>query len=395
MFLDKANSRKDDTIVENWYQDFSHVEQTGFKSNDLKKRVLAKYEYYKKAFKLRCKIHNVIWDYRDLHKSLRNFIEGREIILLSYDKVSKMNRKDYVPCISCGTKWLENDQDNCPRCDKMNDIGMFIKLSNYFCVLGDMNTFYDSLDEKTSQILYDNWDYILKFFEKKRRKNYHNTWNFKKREYGIEQYNKIIKVEGGEWGLDPVIKEINKKYNVALIEGTKTIDFSHATNCRTEDFLEDLCRIRFPFCETLIFPQVPIKSVLSLFKPDMRWLKVIIAKGCGIKEANLKAEFFPKLHELNLDDNLISKYDDVKELIKIDSLKIVYINNNPIELIDDIYKLEKLFDRRIDLRYSLLRKYNSKQRIDEESDPDVKRIAKEHIYFDESESEQSNKSHDG
>ena len=82
----------------------------------------------------------------------------------------------------------------------------------------------------------------------------------------------------------------------------------------------------------------------------MRWLKVIIAKGCGIKEANLKAEFFPKLHELNLDDNLISKYDDVKELIKIDSLKIVYINNNPIELIDDIYKLEKLFDRRIDLR---------------------------------------------
>ena len=125
-----------------------------------------------------------------------------------------MKEKNYISCLNCKTKWLLNDKDDCPRCRKINDIGMFIKLTNYFCILGDMKKFYDNLDPKTSATLYDNWNYILNFFEKKRRQRYHYTWNQKKVEYGVEQYKKIIKFDQGDWGIGTELKEFNKKYNL-------------------------------------------------------------------------------------------------------------------------------------------------------------------------------------
>ena len=240
--------------LENLYWDYMSIKKEDWNSKDLKKRVRGKYNYYKKAFKIRVKIHNIQWEFRGLDKGLRNFIEGKEIIYISYDKIQTMGKEKYISCGNCKTKWLLNDQDKCPRCDQMNDIAMFIKLTNYFCILGDMRTFYNNLDAKTSKILYDNWDYILKYFEKKRRQRYHYTWNQKKVEYGIEQYKKIIKFDQGDWGIGTELKEFNKKYNLALVSGSLEINFNDATNTRTEDFLGDVAKLRFPLCTTLTLP---------------------------------------------------------------------------------------------------------------------------------------------
>lgn len=377
--------------LENLYQDYNKLPKTNFYAKDLKKRVKTKYEYYKKAFLLRAKIQNIQWDYRGLDTTIRNFIEGKEIIYISYDKIQTMKQKEYISCINCKTKWLSDEQDICPRCEKMNDIGMFIKLTNYFCILGDMKIFYESLDTETSNTLYDNWKYILNFLEQKRRKRYHSIWNEKKVEYGIPQYNKIIKYDGGDWGISPELKAFNKKYNLALVSGSIEIDFNQATNTKNEDFLLDVSKLKFPLCFTLILPEVKFKSNLNLFEPKMPKLIKLIAKNCFLKEVDLKEDSFPSLKELNLDDNLIEKYENIKNLNKIESLRIVTIFNNPIEKTSEIYISEKeFFKRNIDLRYSPIKKYNNIERIDNESDSEVKRIAKKHIYFNESECSDSN-----
>lgn len=372
------------------YRDYSEMEKRNWNSKDLKKRTEAKYKYYKRAFKLRCKIQNVQWDYRDLDKKIKNFIEGKEDVYIAYKKVQTMEKRDYQCCLTCNTKWLKDDKDICPRCEKVNDLAMFIKLTNYFCVLGDMEKFYNSLDDKTSKILYDNWDYILKYFEKKRRQIYHKNWTRKVVEYGIPQYNKIIKLDGGEWALDPEFKEFNKKYNMALVSGTFQIDFNKATSTTKEDFLSDISKLRFPFCKLLILPEVQFKSNLNLFEPNMPKLVHLVAKNCYLKEVDLKVDSFPYLKELNIDDNLIEKYDNIKNLINIESLKIVTIFGNPIEKTNEIYIAEKAFGMNIDLRYNYNRKYMTKINIDEESDSEIKEIEKKWIDFSDSEFSESN-----
>lgn len=372
------------------YRDYSEMEKRNWNSKDLKKRTEAKYKYYKRAFQLRCKIQNIQWTYRNLDKKIRNFIEGKEDVYIAYKKVQTMEKGDYQCCLTCNTKWLKDDKDICPRCEKVNDLAMFIKLTNYFCILGDMQKFYDNLDDKTSKTLYDNWDYILKYFEKKRRQVYHNTWTKKVVEYGIPQYNKIIKLDGGEWALDPEFKEFNKKYNMALVSGTFQIDFNKATSAGKYDFLSDISKLRFPFCKLLILPEVQFKSNLNLFEPNMPKLVHLVAKNCYLKEVDLKVDSFPYLKELNIDDNLIEKYDNIKNLINIESLKIVTIFGNPIEKTDEIYKAEKAFGMNIDLRYNYNRKYMTKINIDEESDSEIKEIEKKWIDFSDSEFSESN-----
>ena len=373
------------------YRDYSEMEKRNWNSKDLKKRTEAKYKYYKRAFKLRCKIQNIQWTYRNLDKTIRNFIEGKEDVYIAYKKVQTMEKRDYQCCLTCNTKWLKDDKDICPRCEKVNDLAMFIKLTNYFCILGDMQKFYDNLDDKTSKTLYDNWDYILKYFEKKRRQVYHNTWTRKVVEYGIPQYNKIIKLDDGEWALDPEFKEFNKKYNMALVSGTFQIDFNKATSVSKYDFLSDISKLRFPFCKLLVLPEIQFKSNLNLFEPNMPKLVHLIAKNCYLKEVDLKVDSFPYLKELNIDDNLIEKYDNIKNLINIESLKIVTIFGNPIEKTDEIYKAEKAFGMNIDLRYNYNRKYMTKINIDEESDSEIKEIEKKWIDFSDSECSKSEK----
>ena len=376
--------------LENLYWDYMNLKKEDWNSKDLKKRVKGKYNYYKKAFKIRVKIHNVQWEFRNLDKGLRNFIEGKEVIYISYDKIQTMNQKNYISCFNCKTKWLINDQDECPRCRKMNDIGMFIKLTNYFCILGDMKKFYAYLDPKTSTTLYDNWNYILSFFEKKRRQRYHYTWNQKKVEYGVEQYKKIIKFDQGDWGIGTELKEFNKKYNLALVSGSLEINFNDATNTRTEDFLADVAKLRFPLCTTLILPEVKFKSDLSTFVPIMPKLIKLVASGCFLKKINLKPKGFPSLIEINLDNNLIEKYDDIKNLINIESLRLVSIFNNPIEKSNEIYLAEEKFDRRLELRYSPTKKFNNPKYITYESDEEIKELEKKYIDFKDSECSESN-----
>lgn len=375
--------------LEDLYTRYTRIEKADWNSKDFKKRVKGKYNYYKKAFKLRAQIHNVEWEYRGLDKGLRNFIEGKEIIYISYDKIQTMKGKDYISCYNCKTKWLLNDQDKCPRCDKMNDIGMFIKLTNQFCVLGDMRKFYDNLDPKTSTTLYDNWDYILKFFEKKRRQYYHKIWNQKRVEYGVEQYKKIIKYDGDDWGIGKELKEFNKKYNLALVSGSFEIDFNNATNMRTEDFLSDVAKLRFPLCSTLTLPEVKFKANLNAFEPQMPKLVKLVAKGCFLKEVDLKPDAFPSLKEINLDNNLIEKYENIKNLINIPSLRIVSVFSNPIETTNEVYLTEEKFGNNLELRYDIRKKYNNPKYFIYESDEEIRELKKKHIDFIDSECSES------
>ena len=177
---------------------------------------------------------------------------------------------------------------------------------------------------------------------------------------------------------------------MALVSGTFQIDFNKATSTTKEDFLSDISKLRFPFCKLLILPEVQFKSNLNLFEPNMPKLVHLVAKNCYLKEVDLKVDSFPYLKELNIDDNLIEKYDNIKNLINIESLKIVTIFGNPIEKTNEIYIAEKAFGMNIDLRYNYNRKYMTKINIDEESDSEIKEIEKKWIDFSDSECSESN-----
>ena len=174
-----------------------------------------------------------------------------------------------------------------------------------------------------------------------------------------------------------------------MVEGTLKINLSEGTGFKNDNFLEDLQKIKFSFCETLILPPVPLDLKLNSFEANMPCLLYLDASNCSIKELSLKIKYFPVLKRINLDNNLIEKYENIKDLKDIESLRIIELNKNPIEFTSEIYRTEKLFNPKIEIRYSPIKKYNNTKWIDEESDEDLKRIAKEHIYFNDSESEKS------
>ena len=388
-YLNKHDNENNEKYILNLYNEYKFLKKENFNSKNIQIKTKAKYEYYEKAFQKRIRIQNINWDYAFLDRDVSSFIQAREIIKITYFNIKNLTKKDYLPCPICSTKWLKNLQEDCPRCSKQDELTMFIKISNILCILGDMDLFYKNLEKKTKAILYDNWKHVLSFFENKRNKRKHTLWSYYRSEYGINQYNKIIKIEGGEWGHDKNLIEFNKKHNLALVEGTIKIDLSEGTGFKNDNFLDNLEKIRFPFCDTLTLPAVPLDSKLNNFKPNIPKLINLDASNCLIKEINLKKDFFPLLRKINLDNNLIEKYENIKDLKNIETLRLIDLNNNPIEKTNEIFRTEKLFGRSIEIRYNTLRKYNNTKWIDEETDEDLKRIAKENIYFNESESEKS------
>lgn len=387
-FLNENIKNNPESWLKNAYDDYLNLKKDDFSAKSLKKRVSARSNYYEKAFKIRAKIQNTEWTYHNLDKDVTKFIQGRETTKLMVNKVSLMNnKKTYYPCPVCSTKYLDSETDNCPRCEKDNDISMFIKICNTFYILGDMEIFYNNLDEKTGNILLDNWKYIGDFFNKKRIKKNHDIWCKNRKEYGLQQYNKIIKPEGGDWGLqEPEIKEFNKKYDMALVKGILTIDLKNCKNGALPEFTKELSSIHFPFCEELILP--PRKININDLKPDMPFLIRLKANNCGIKNIDLDPQYFPQLKYIHLENNEITKYDDIKNLKKIKNLKIIELYGNPIEKTKEIYIAENNFRYNIELRYDINRKYNPNKKIEMESDSEVIKL-KQNLNWESSDSEDS------
>lgn len=386
-YVDNYDDENDKEYLINLYDDYQNIKKVNFFTKDIRKRIKYKYDYYKATFKIRIRIQNIDWYFHGFDKDVTKFIYAKELAYIANNHLPKMKNKELVCCSVCSTKWLNSSNDVCPRCSKDNDLSMFIKLSNFFMTLGDMTKFYKYLDEATSTVLYDNWNYVLSFFETQRKKRYHKKWAEMKKEYGIPQYNKIIKLEGGDHGMNPELTEFNRKYKVALVSGTQLIDLTDAKNIRNKEFFEDFNKLKFPFCAKVIFPAVKID--INEFKPNMERLKYIDAEGCEIKNINLDPVYFQSLHEINLNNNKIESYNDIINIKNIKSLKILNIAKNPIERKNDIYKLDRELEGIMDVRYCYIRKYPNKAKIEEESDEEVKELKKKWLDFDESESEKS------
>ena len=370
-YLNNFDGEKKDKHLVNLYDEYLNLKQINFNSKNFKIKTKVKYDYYEAAFKKRIRIQNITWDYAALDKDVTKFIQARETVKITYIRAKDMVDKKYFQCPTCSTKWLDTPDQKCPRCSQKDELSMFIKISNILCVLGDMETFYKELDKTTKDILYDNWKHVLNFFENKRNKRKSKLWSEYRSTYGLPQYEKIIKPEGGDWRLEPEMIEFNKKYNVAFVSGSQVLDFTEAKNLKNYDIIADLNKLNFPFCCKLRIENSKLK--INDFKPQMIRLEEIYFNNCHIKDANLESKYFPNVRILDLQNNLIESYDDIKNLINIESLRIIVLIGNPIETKKDIYISEDKFKQKIEIRYDPRRKYPSRARL-EESDSEIKEL---------------------
>lgn len=384
LWIKEIDIKGKDKILQNLYDDYLSIKKENFSSRILQKKVQGKYDYYEQAYRKRAKIQNYEFNYHNLANSTSNFIQAREIIKIE-NKFLKRNKPGPICCKVCGIKWLTSETDACPTCEKANDISMFVTLCNYFNVLGDMEQFFNALHPQTYEYILDNWNEIKNFFKQKSIKKRQDKWNKLVSKYGSQQYKKIIKPDGGDWGLNDDIKEFNAKYNLALITGTLDIDMRNAKNALLPEFISDFNSIKWPFADKLRLPERAID--INNIRPQARFIKEIWACNCKIKTISLDPQYFPNLKIINLENNIIENYDDIKALEKIKSLKVINVLNNPIEANKEIFNAERKLRDDIELRYNPNLKYSTQARIDAEQDPEVKKIMEQNLDFDESEQE--------
>lgn len=381
-YISKIEEKDPQKELMDLYDDIQNTPLPSKKSTNLKRKITSKYEYYEKIFKLRSKIQNYEFNYHNLGASTANFIQARERLRIEYKHIQK-NPIGTICCIGCNTKWLQKDNDFCPVCEKENDINMFATLANFFNIVGDMTQFYQALHPETHEFLLDHWTQIHTLFKKKNKEKNTRLMNKLKAKYGMPQYNKIIKVEGGDWRLEKDIIEFNRKYKLAIVPGTLELDFRTAHNGSLPEFISDINSIRFPFAEKIYFPSRKID--FNNFKPNMPALEEIYAQDCSIKFVDLDPENFLNVRRIDLEGNDIESVDDIKCLKKFKSLKLINLRGNPIERTNAIYDAEEELDP-IEIRYDVRKKYLCKAKIADETDSDVKKIMEQNIDYDVSES---------
>lgn len=386
-FKEVDNNNDPQKYLQDLYDDLLNTPKPSKRSRDFSKRVESSWEYYEKSFRLRSKIQNYEYNYHNLGSTTANFLQGREKVKIQREALRKGKKGD-ICCLGCNTKWLNNDKDNCPICEKEEDINMFIILANFFCVVGDMSQFYSSLHHNTYEYLCDHWNDLKTLFKRKNKDKNTKWWTKMTAEYGRPQYNKIIKLDGGDWKSNKDFLTFNSKYKLALTPDMEELDLREAKNVSYSDFTIDLSNVEAPPSKKIKMPEKKIN--LDLFKPKMENLVELHANYCGLRTINLDPSFFPSLTRLYLQHNDIEYTKDIISLIKIKSLRLIDVLGNPIEKSNEIYNLEEEFQKfNIEVRYNPNKKYLSRAKIDEESDPEVKKILQENIDFDVSESSSS------
>lgn len=371
-FYDKYNENLENKLA-TLYDELISIKKTDFFSKNLLKRIQSKYDYYEKAFKIRTKIQNLQFDYHGLKSSFTNFIRARETLKIEYEFTKSFSTlSDKVKCQGCGIKWLNKQEDNCPLCEKENDINMFLILSNFFHIIGDMETFYKNIPEDTEKTFFDNWEYIRNYFSQRRIKITENFYQEKLKRIGKNQYHKLFKNDKGH-AITKSLFNFNAKYNVSLLDNDEELDLREAKNTNVEEFMLDLNKIEFPLCKKIKFGK---RIYLSEFKPKMPLLEEIIARDCNIKEINLDEKYFENLKRLYIENNLIKKYDDIKNLKNIKSLRVIDIHDNPIEPTNELWKLVDNMPE-IEIRYNWRLHSINRNKIDEESNTEIKKILAE------------------
>lgn len=364
----KKNEKNIENVLKNLYDDLLNLKKINFTAKNLLTRIKSKYEYYEKSFKIRTKIQNLQFDYHKLKSSTSNFLRAREIVKIEYEYIQN-NKIGDVHCIGCGTKWLKTELDYCPICDKENDLNMYLVISNFFHIVGDMKSFYKSLPEDTEKILLDNWTYIHDFFRTTTRSLVTSLWKMMIEKQGYNQYFKLIKQDKG-YAISEKLFDFNAKYNTNILDNDEVLDLREAKWPNTEDFFKDLNKINFEFCKTIKFGK---RITLSEFKPDMPNLEVIEAKDCHLKEIDLDPKYFQKLRRIHIDDNEIATYDSIKNLRNLPNLKVIDVHGNPIERCGELWKLDKNMEN-VEIRYDHRLRALDNRKVDEESDPELKSI---------------------
>jgi Leucine-rich repeat (LRR) protein len=178
---------------------------------------------------------------------------------------------------------------------------------------------------------------------------------------------------------------------LALESNQTELDLRDAKLQHKEDkdfFLSNLSEIHFPFVQTIILPERKID--FNSFKPDMPFLTKIIARDCQIKNIDLDETKFLKLKYLELQRNKIETIGDIEKLLKIKTLKVIDVHNNPIEEKNEIFRAEELFENfKKEIRYNMNVKLFKRRDIEEESDSELREIQKKYIDYDESSEENS------
>ena len=123
--------REKDKILQNLYDDFLNLKKINFSSKDFKKKIQNKSDYYERAYKIRIKIQNCEFNYHNLAKGTVQFVQAREIIKIQNEYIQK-NKIGDIQCQGCGTKWLNNEKDKCPVCEKEEDLNMYLTFVNFF-----------------------------------------------------------------------------------------------------------------------------------------------------------------------------------------------------------------------------------------------------------------------
>lgn len=368
-FYEKSLTNFEDK-AKNLYDDLLNLKKENFTSTNLKKKIFSKYDYYEKAFKIRTKLQNCYFDYHKLKKSTSSFIQAREITKIQYEYINK-NGIGNIKCDICGMKWLHDPKEECPVCHQDNDLSMFISLSMYFHILGDMQTFYKRIPKETLNILLDNWDFIKKFIQRETHLIDCTLFNRDIQRWGKEQYKKIVKPHLVD-DMEESIFKLNRDHNLAVLSNAIELDLSKATNTNTDYFFNNLNRCEFLLCEKIKFNT---RIDISKFKPNMPELIEIKAENCYIKKINLDPNYFPKLRRLYIRDNEIKDLDDIQNILKIKSLKLIDITHNSFEISKDFWKfVDQANDQGIEIRYDYRLRAVNRNKIDEESDPSIQKI---------------------
>lgn len=254
--LAKRNKKLDE-----YYDKLFNLEQSGFKSKNLKVRIEKKYAYNEEALKYRVQIQNVEYNYRGLGKGTPTFLQSREYVKKQKEQIDTYGIGTYK-CPGCNTKWLKEENSKCIYCDNTNGIDYYVTFANFFQIIGDCDTFWEYVktDKDLDDTLHDNGKEIKEYFQKQQHIRSQRTYNERIRLYGRKQYLAVVK--RGDALEDPEYVEFNGKYKLNLIKGTFTVDLREAKNYKMEDIIEELSKLRFPFATKVYMP--PRKIDISI-----------------------------------------------------------------------------------------------------------------------------------
>lgn len=367
---DEEKPESPENELKNLFYALTKVSDKGTKSKLLLKRTEAKSRYYEECYKYRVILQNYDYNFCGLGTNTSNFLQGREITKIQMEQIKKFGIGPKT-CEGCGTKWLQEDKNECLKCDNENSINFYISMACFFQVIGDSERFWLFLDEKTNNIIADNGEIIKEFFRRNKNKITSKKFNEFKRQYGAKQFKELVNVHGVEYVENkPDFLEFNKKYDLALTGGETELNLLEAKNANKIEFTEELSLLHFPFVLKLVFPQRKID--INAFKPDMRNLTRLVAQNCHISQIDLDPDYFLSLYLIDLEENEIKTLYDFIALKKIESLKIIKLAKNPIEETNEIFTAKRvLAQEKKEVQFSVNRMFNFKRDIEDESDSEI------------------------